>query len=50
MLNNNEINFFNENGYLIVEPNVVFNKRNFRIKALSDKYFLDYDEVILNVI
>ena len=43
MLNNNEINFFKENGYLIVKPNVVFNNKEiFELRALSDKYFLDY--------
>ena len=45
MLSENQISFFKNNGYLVVEPNIIYNdKELYELNEICKKNFLSYED------
>ena len=48
MLSENQIIFFKDNGYLVVEPDVIYNcKELYELNNICEKNFLNYEDGFL---
>ena len=48
MLSENQISFFKNNGYLVVEPNIIYNdKELYELNDICKKNFLSYEDGLL---
>ena len=45
MLSENQISFFKDNGYLVVEPNIIYNDKELcELNDICEKIFLSYED------